>query len=430
LVLSLSTVTSCQTVPVAPEAASARLSAEQCYFFQEGGSVTICHATSSTKNPMVKIRVATAGCVEGHTKHPNDRIAVDANDNCGPGACLAADAPCDATLPCCGGACTNGVCPPADLCVSGNVTCSPEDDCHVAGTCDPQTGLCSNPTTADGTACSGGVCSGGQCVDLCAANHVTCNAQDQCHLAGACDPQTGLCSYPAAPDGTACSNGNACTHADSCQGGACAAGPPTLSITSVSLPTPADPTLTIHGSGFTGATQVTFGSAVVAFTVVDDSLITATIAQFAQSAAVTVSSSCGTANAGACAGSDERFPAPVDGQATFTCPTTSAVNGIIIPDTCDFPRSWDTYGFAYNGPVVLESHLERWFADYDVGHNVIGRFDLSCLYFDPFGNPVGFLARYIKLTGCCTADATSFTCCAGGPCPGINSSGPNTLCNF
>src|SRR2546425_8454799 len=55
--------------------------------------------------------------------------------------------------------------------------------------------------------------------DLCAG--VTCTATDACHVAGVCDPATGLCSNPNAPDGTACNDGNACTQTDTRQSGTC-----------------------------------------------------------------------------------------------------------------------------------------------------------------------------------------------------------------
>ena len=40
------------------------------------------------------------------------------------------------------------------------------------------------------SSCQAGVCTG--------ANPVTCTASDQCHIAGACNPSTGVCSNPAA----------------------------------------------------------------------------------------------------------------------------------------------------------------------------------------------------------------------------------------
>ncbi len=113
--------------------------------------------------------------------------------------------------PCCGDPCCGLVCPALD-------------QCHIAGTCDPATGICSNPIKTNGTSCndnnactSGDVCNNG----VCGGTAVLCTASDQCHVAGICDPATGVCSNPPAPDGTSCSDGNACTVNDVCTGGVC-----------------------------------------------------------------------------------------------------------------------------------------------------------------------------------------------------------------
>lgn len=51
---------------------------------------------------------------------------------------------------------------------------------------------------------------------------VVCTASDQCHDIGTCDPETGLCSDPAKPAGELCDDGVACTVNDRCDGsGAC-----------------------------------------------------------------------------------------------------------------------------------------------------------------------------------------------------------------
>src|SRR5207253_2356795 len=100
------------------------------------------------------------------------------------------------------------------------VTCTASDPCHVAGTCDPATGQCSNPSAANGTACNDGnlchlndTCQSGVCT---AGSSVTCTASDPCHVAGTCDPATGQCSNPPAANGTACSDGNLCHLNDTC----------------------------------------------------------------------------------------------------------------------------------------------------------------------------------------------------------------------
>jgi hypothetical protein len=55
--------------------------------------------------------------------------------------------------------------------------------------------------------------------DLCAG--VVCSAADACHQAGICDPATGLCSDPPAPDGSPCDDGDICTMSDTCEAGSC-----------------------------------------------------------------------------------------------------------------------------------------------------------------------------------------------------------------
>src|SRR5882762_7139917 len=193
------------------------------------------------------------------------------------------------TAPCSdGNACTRNDACEGGVCTGSNpVVCTPSDQCHVAGTCNPETGACSNPPAPNGAACNDGnactgpdTCSGGGCVggpnvcvcqsnadcgdnnpctddtcenpgtptatcvhvnntapcsdgnactrkDACQGgvctgpNPVVCTPSDQCHLAGTCDPETGACSNPPAPNGVACNDGNACTRNDACQAGIC-----------------------------------------------------------------------------------------------------------------------------------------------------------------------------------------------------------------
>jgi beta-glucanase (GH16 family) len=130
---------------------------------------------------------------------------------------------CNGHETCQGGACTAGAA----------VTCAPADACHAAGACNPATGLCSSPAAANGTACDDGnacngheTCQGGACT---AGAAVTCAAADACHVAGTCNPATGLCSNPTAANGTACDDGNVCNGHETCQAGVCTAGTPSCS---------------------------------------------------------------------------------------------------------------------------------------------------------------------------------------------------------
>ncbi len=157
-----------------------------------------------------------------------------------------------------GTSCNDGnLCTPIDTCQNGtcvagpSVTCTALDQCHTVGTC--TNGICSNPAKTNGSTCSDGnactqadTCQAGACTG---ANPITCTASVQCHDAGTCDPVSGLCSNPTTTDGTACDDGNACTQADTCQSGTCIGSiPPPISPLdaalayqpSCSCPMPAD----------------------------------------------------------------------------------------------------------------------------------------------------------------------------------------------
>jgi hypothetical protein len=131
-----------------------------------------------------------------------------------------------------GGVCDDGsACTATDTCQSGvctgiiAVVCTASDQCHDVGSCNPSTGLCSNPPKANGSACDdadactqSNTCQSGVCIG---ANPVVCTASDQCHVAGTCSPSTGSCSNPPASNGTVCNDGNLCTTGDVCTAGAC-----------------------------------------------------------------------------------------------------------------------------------------------------------------------------------------------------------------
>src|SRR5207245_10313483 len=92
------------------------------------------------------------------------------------------------------------------------------DQRHVAGTCNPATGSCSTPTATNGTPCNDGnvctqtdTCQSGSCVG---STPVTCTDLDQCHVAGTCNPATGSCSNPAPTSCRLCTAATACTPPD------------------------------------------------------------------------------------------------------------------------------------------------------------------------------------------------------------------------
>jgi hypothetical protein len=155
--------------------------------------------------------------------------------------CRSEGHPCEGNQTCCDGLvcavsgpgnvarCTP--CPDGQIACGG--VCIPEcvaiDACHLAGVCDPVARACTNPPALAGTACDDGnactqtdLCDGsGTCVGH---DSVVCAPLDQCHVAGVCDPLTGACSNPNAPDGISCNDENACTSGDVCVGGACVGG--------------------------------------------------------------------------------------------------------------------------------------------------------------------------------------------------------------
>src|SRR5882672_5295723 len=150
-------------------------------------------------------RVTVSPCVAGQDGVPcSDGNACTGPDTCSGGACVGgpnvcacqSNADCGDNNPCTGDTCENPGTPTA-TCVHVNNTAP----CSDGNAC----------TRND--ACQGGVCTG--------SNPVVCTPSDQCHLAGTCNPETGACSNPQAPNGAACNDGNACTRNDACQAGIC-----------------------------------------------------------------------------------------------------------------------------------------------------------------------------------------------------------------
>jgi hypothetical protein len=133
--------------------------------------------------------------------------------------------PCTTASSCCSGRCDGGICQATP--------CSTHVPCPQCQTCNTSSGLCE--AVADGTACNDGnactrtdTCQGGVCVGT---NPVVCPPpSDQCHEVGTCDPNTGKCSNPEAPNNTPCNDGNACTQSDSCQSGVCTGSNPVVCL--------------------------------------------------------------------------------------------------------------------------------------------------------------------------------------------------------
>jgi hypothetical protein len=212
-------------------------------------TATVCGATSSPATTSVTVTGDGGACNDGNACTQTDTCQASVCAGANPVTCTPLDqchaaGVCDSVTGVCsnptktdGTACNDGnACTQTDTCQAGvcagsnPVICTALDQCHDPGVCDTATGVCSNPTKTDGTACSDGnactqtdTCQAGVCAG---ANPVTCAALDQCHDPGVCDTATGVCSNPAKADGTLCSDGNVCTTADSCQAGVCLGGPP------------------------------------------------------------------------------------------------------------------------------------------------------------------------------------------------------------
>lgn len=160
-------------------------------------------------------------------------VTCAAQDQChDPGQCDPATGACSNPPKGNGTPCNDGnLCTQIDSCQGGTCVgsnprpCAASDQCHDPGTCDPGTGVCSDPAKLNGSTCNDGnlctqtdtcqdgVCSGGSLR--------TCTALDQCHDPGTCEPSTGVCSNPAKGNGALCNDGNLCTQTDTCQGGGC-----------------------------------------------------------------------------------------------------------------------------------------------------------------------------------------------------------------
>src|SRR6185503_20112978 len=180
------------------------------------------------------VEACVAGACQVTTPAPD---CSNLDDQCNTGICQSPSGSCVAQPKSNGTGCDDGnACTQTDTCQGGAcqganpVTCSPLDQCHVAGTCDPATGVCSDPNKSNGSSCNDGdactqtdTCQSGSCTG---GNPVVCGALDQCHDPRVCDPANGVCSNPAKQNGSGCNDGNACTQTDTCQSGTCTGGNP------------------------------------------------------------------------------------------------------------------------------------------------------------------------------------------------------------
>ena len=182
-------------------------------------------------NPLTSVDVCLSGNCVGV-----DLCVANKNNFCTPDECLSIST-CDPSSGKCiqtiqpdgtlcaanRGSCTQGVCLLTSLC--NGTRCNTTDSCKIP-TC--VAGLCALEDQVANTPCSDGnpdtvwdTCQEGVCVgrDLCL--NVVCNSATQCRANGVCNPQTGLCSEPPLPEGTACNDGVSSTTTDACQAGAC-----------------------------------------------------------------------------------------------------------------------------------------------------------------------------------------------------------------
>ncbi len=151
---------------------------------------------------------------------------------CGPGMVCALEAN--------GQTCTSGSQCSTNHCVDGfccDTPCNGACQACSAALTGGMNGVCTSET--NGTSCTGTnlceqtyTCQNGSCTG---SNPVVCTASDQCHVAGTCSPATGLCTNPNASDGTACNDGVMCDFNDVCMGGVCSGTPCATGVCGTSL---------------------------------------------------------------------------------------------------------------------------------------------------------------------------------------------------
>lgn len=155
------------TAPEPIERASSALTADQCLYFDENGTDTICHATGSAKHPYVLLRLSDQGCINGHANHPDDYPNVNGG-TCDGAGCLPTGAPAGGPLPCCSGNVADATC----VCSAGGGDCATDADCCgglacADGTCAAACGNYQAACASNDDCCAGFMCLGATCQPVC-----------------------------------------------------------------------------------------------------------------------------------------------------------------------------------------------------------------------------------------------------------------------
>jgi RHS repeat-associated protein len=183
------TSTACPADAFAPSTTSCRTAAGECDVAES------CPGTS-------------AACPADVMK-ANGTACTDDGNACTTDACNGSSATCQHTAGNAGVVCRAAAnpCDLAEVCTGSSTAC-PSDAKVADGTNCSDGNACTQTDT-----CQAGVCTG--------SNPKTCTASDQCHVAGTCNPATGACSNPIQPNGTSCDDGDPCSPADACHDGQC-----------------------------------------------------------------------------------------------------------------------------------------------------------------------------------------------------------------
>ncbi|WP_437586227.1 LamG-like jellyroll fold domain-containing protein [Sorangium sp. So ce1000] len=186
------------------------LTPEQCNYFDVNGAVQLCHRTSSATKPYTIIRVSEQACINAHSAHAGDYVtstnpsSPSYDPTCGGQGCLAVNAPCDPTVPCCDGlTCQSGTCTDVNECALGT------DNCDANAACTNTTGsftcACNAGYEGDGVTCTE--------IDECALGTDNCDANAACTNT----PGSFTCACNAGYEG----DGVTCTHVNECDPSPC-----------------------------------------------------------------------------------------------------------------------------------------------------------------------------------------------------------------